>query len=42
MFPCLCLVGDKVFPCCLARDVQCLFPFPGQEQSRSGTKVRAL
>jgi hypothetical protein len=42
VFPCLCLVRDLVFPCCLARDVQCLFPFPGQEQSRSGTKVRAL
>jgi hypothetical protein len=35
------LVWDKVFPCCLTRDVQCLYPFPDQEKTRSGTEVRA-
>jgi hypothetical protein len=34
--------GMKYFPCCLTRDVQCLYPFPGQEKTRSGTEVRAL
>jgi hypothetical protein len=38
-----CLSGwDEVFPCCLTRDVQCLYPFPGQEKPRSGTELRAL
>jgi hypothetical protein len=38
----VCLVWDEVFLCCLTRDVQCLYPFPGQEKPRSGTEVRAL
>jgi hypothetical protein len=38
----VCLVWDEVFSCYLICDVQCLYPFPGQEKPRSGTKVRAL
>jgi hypothetical protein len=38
----VCVVWGEVFPCCLTRDVQCLYPFPGQEKTRSGTEVRAL
>jgi hypothetical protein len=38
----VCLVWDEVIPCYLTRDVQCLYPFPGQEKPRSGTEVRAL
>jgi hypothetical protein len=42
VFP-VCLVWDEVFPaCCLIRDVQCLYPFLGQEKPISGTEVRAL
>jgi hypothetical protein len=41
VFP-VCLVWGEVFPCCLTRDVQCMYPFPGQEKPRSGTDVRAL
>jgi hypothetical protein len=36
------LVWDEVVPCCLTRDVQCLYPFPSQEKPRSRTEVRAL
>jgi hypothetical protein len=41
VFP-VTLVWDEVFLCCLTRDVQCQYPFPGQEKPRSGTEVRAL
>jgi hypothetical protein len=38
----VCLVCDEVFPCCLTRDVQFQYSFPGQENPRLGTEVRAL
>jgi hypothetical protein len=41
VFP-VCLVLEEVFSCCLTRNVQCLYPFPGREKPRSGTEAKAL
>jgi hypothetical protein len=41
VFP-VCPVWNEVFSCCLTRDVQYLYPFPGQEKRRLGMEVRAL